>query len=50
MSLEKRSAQASARPLSQAQGRLFCVLTMFDSVLVHHLGPENLGLILISGE
>ena len=24
---EKRSAQASAHPLSQAQGRLFCVLT-----------------------
>ena len=24
---EKRSAQASAHPLSQAQGRLFCELT-----------------------
>ena len=26
---EKRSAQASAHPLSQAQGGLFCVLTVF---------------------
>ena len=26
---EKRSAQASAHPLSQAQGGLFCVLTGF---------------------
>ena len=26
---EKRSAQASAHPLSQAQGGLFCVLTAF---------------------
>ena len=25
---EKRSAQASAQPLSQAQGGLFCVLTV----------------------
>ena len=25
---EKRSAQASAHPLSQAQGGLFCVLTV----------------------
>ena len=25
---EKRSAQASAHPLSQAQGGLFCVLTL----------------------
>ena len=25
----KRSAQASAHPLSQAQGGLFCVLTVF---------------------
>ena len=30
---EKRSAQASAHPLSQAQGGLFCVLTVFDSML-----------------
>ena len=30
---EKRSAQASAHPLSQAQGGLFCVLTVsFDCV------------------
>ena len=28
---EKRSAQASAHPLSQAQGGLFCVLTGVDS-------------------
>ena len=28
---EKRSAQASAHPLSQAQGGLFRVLTVFDS-------------------
>ena len=27
---EKRSAQASARPLSQAQGGLFCVLTVLS--------------------
>ena len=33
---EKRSAQASARPLSHAQGRLFCVLTEFDSLFVCH--------------
>ena len=26
---EKRSAQASAHPLPQAQGALFCVLTVF---------------------
>ena len=26
---EKRSVQASAHPLSQAQGELFCVLTVF---------------------
>ena len=26
---EKRSAQASAHPLSQAQGGLFCALTVF---------------------
>ena len=31
---EKRSAQASAHPLSQAQGGLFCVLTVFDSLFV----------------
>ena len=34
---EKRSAQVSAHPLSQAQGGLFCVLTMltvFDSLFV----------------
>ena len=30
---EKRSAQASAHPLSQAQGGLFCVLTVFVSGL-----------------
>ena len=30
---EKRSAQASADPLSQAQGGLFCVLTVFVSGL-----------------
>ena len=29
---EKRSAQASAHPLSQAQGGLFCVLTCVDWV------------------
>ena len=29
---EKRSAQASAHPLSQAQGGLFCVLTVFQIV------------------
>ena len=29
---EKRSAQASAHLLSQAQGGLFCVLTEFDCV------------------
>ena len=33
---EKRSAQASAHPLSQAQGGLFCVLTVFDGVFVCH--------------
>ena len=33
---EKRSAQASAHPLSQAQGGLFCVLTVFDSLFVCH--------------
>ena len=27
---EKRSAQASAHPLSQAQGGLFCVLTVLS--------------------
>ena len=32
----KRSAQASAHPLSQAQGGLFCVLTVFDSLFVCH--------------
>ena len=31
---EKRSAQASAHPLSQAQGRLFCVLTAVLTVFV----------------
>ena len=31
---EKRSAQASAHPLSQAQGGLFCVLTVFDCLFV----------------
>ena len=31
---EKRSAQSSAHPLSQAQGGLFCVLTVFDSLFV----------------
>ena len=31
---EKRSAQASAHPLSQAQGGLFCVLTVFDNLFV----------------
>ena len=35
---EKRSAQASAHPLSQAQGGLFCVL----SVGAYHL-TENFG-------
>ena len=30
---EKRPAQASAHPLSQAQGGLFCVLTCVDLVL-----------------
>ena len=29
---EKRSAQSSAHPLSQAQGGLFRVLTVFDTV------------------
>ena len=29
---EKRSAQASAHPLSQAQGGLFCLLTAVDCV------------------
>ena len=33
---EKRSAQASTHPLSQAQGGLFCVLTVFDSLFVCH--------------
>ena len=36
---EKRSAQSSAHPLSQAQGGLFCVLTVltvFDSLFVCH--------------
>ena len=28
--VKKRSAQASVHPLSQAQGELFCVLTVFD--------------------
>ena len=31
---EKRSAQASAHPLSQAQGGLFCVFTMFVCLLL----------------
>ena len=31
---EKRSAQASAHPLSQAQGGLFCVLTVFRCLFV----------------
>ena len=30
---EKRSAQASAHPSSQAQGGLFCVLTVFDQAV-----------------
>ena len=30
---EKSSAQASAHPLSQAQGGLFCVLTVFVLLL-----------------
>ena len=33
---EKRSAQASAHPLSQAQGGLFCVMTVFDRLFVCH--------------
>ena len=32
---EKRSAQASAHQLSQAQGRLFCLLTVFDCFVCH---------------
>ena len=32
---EKRSAQASAHLLSQAQGRLFCLLTVFDCFVCH---------------
>ena len=33
---KKRSAQASVHPLSQAQGELFCVLTVFDCLFVCH--------------
>ena len=33
---EKRSAQASAHPLSQAQGGFFCYCVVFECLFVRH--------------